>query len=98
MNRLTWVRVPLLGNNALEKIDVELSEPPEGSTLRPAQQSDELVLDCDATKVKPGLRGNLILSITGQRAAPQANQNVPPNRRRVPLGTLPAIPFEIIRR
>lgn len=92
------VRVPLLPSNVLEKIDFELSEPPEGITLRPLQQGTEIVLDCDAAKAKPGLKGNLIVAISGQRAAPQANQNVPPNRRRVPLGTLPAIPFEIVKR
>jgi hypothetical protein len=47
-----------------------------------------------ADKAKPGLRGNLILDAF-REVAPKpdaANQT----RRRQPLGTLPAIPFEVV--
>jgi hypothetical protein len=43
---------------------------------------------------KAGLKGNLIVDAFMERAAtPGAKQ---PAARRVPLGTLPAIPFEIV--
>ena len=50
-----------------------------------------IVLAIDARR-KPGLKGNLIVDAFMERAAPNAPQSA---RRRVPLGTLPAIPFEI---
>ena len=79
------VHVPTL----LTKVQFELSEPPEGIELR--QDGTDIVLHCDAAKAKPGLKGNLIVNISAERAAPQAN------RQRVSLGTLPAVPFEIVR-
>jgi hypothetical protein len=101
---------------AFDKIEFELSEPPEGIALRDVsldraglqaggrfgapfgaqpQFGAQFVLQADATKIKPGLRGNLIVTISGERV-PAGNQPAPPVRRRLPLGTLPAIPFEII--
>lgn len=79
------VHVPTL----LTKVQFELSDPPEGIELR--QDGTEIVLQCDAAKAKPGLKGNLIVNISAERAA-QAN------RQRVSLGTLPAVPFEIVAR
>ena len=53
-----------------------------------------MVLRTDAAKVKAGLRGNLIVAAYMERAAnPDAKSQAP---RRVALGTLPAIPFEIV--
>jgi hypothetical protein len=58
-----------------------------------------MVLSCDAAKVKPGLKGNLVVNIMPkvQPAAQPAAQPAPRpgNLRRNPAGTLPAIPFEI---
>ena len=51
----------------------------------------DMVLKTDA-KAKAGFKGNLIVDAFMERAAPNAPQSA---RRRVPLGTLPAIPFEI---
>jgi hypothetical protein len=79
------VRVPPV----LTKVQFELSDPPEGIALR--QDGTELVLQCDAAKAKPGLKGNLIVNISAERVAQ------PANRQRVSLGTLPAVPFEIVR-
>ena len=88
-------------NNPFEKIQFELSAPPEGISLKEvsrAQDGMEIVLECDAAKVKPGLKGNLIVNIIGERMPPAGNARGPANRQRIPLGTLPAIPFEIIQR
>ena len=96
------VELPPIPPNALiDKVQFELSEPPEGIELRQtsqAQESAEIVLQCDAAKAKTGLKGNLIISISAERTPPAANGRPQPNRQRVPLGTLPAIPFEIVKR
>jgi hypothetical protein len=84
---------PKFGSN----FQLELSEPPEGITLGevvPGQGEAKIELRCDAAKVKPGLTGNLIVNVfrptTPESGKPQAT------RRSAPLGTLPAIPFEIV--
>ena len=81
---------------SLTRVQFELSEPPEGIGLR--QDGTNLVLQCDAAKAKPGLKGNLIVTISGERVPQAANAKQPPNRQRVALGTLPALPFEIVAR
>jgi hypothetical protein len=112
-----------------DKVEFELSEPPDGITLRDssldpagaapgqplgrlggrldgrfgapggaqAPPGGQFVLQADAAKVKPGLRGNLIVIVSGERV-PTGNQQAAAARRRVPLGTLPAIAFEITSR
>jgi hypothetical protein len=90
------VHMPPLPSNLLSKVQYELSEPPEGVELR--QDGADIVLQCDAAKAKPGLKGNLIVNISAERAAPAANAKQQANRQRVSLGTLPAVPFEIVAR
>jgi len=94
------VRVAMPAVRAFEKIELELSEPPEGIELRDlvvTQAGAEFVLQADATKAKAGLRGNLIVTVSGERVPPPGgNQQGPAARRRLPLGTLPAISFEVI--
>jgi len=96
----TRVRVAMPAVRAFEKIELELSEPPEGIELRDVvvtQAGAEFVLQADATKAKAGLRGNLIVTVSGERVPPPGgNQQGPAARRRLPLGTLPAISFEVI--
>jgi hypothetical protein len=88
--------MPPLPGNLLTKVQYELSEPPEGVELR--QDGTDIVLHCDAAKAKPGLKGNLIVGISAERAAQPANAKQQANRQRVSLGTLPAVPFEIVAR
>jgi hypothetical protein len=94
------MRVTLPAVRAFENIQLELSEPPEGVALRDVVVGGagaEFVLEADASKIKPGLRGNLIVTVSGERVPPQRGEKqAPAARRRVPLGVLPAIPFEII--
>ena len=93
------VRVALPPTRAFQNVQLELSEPPEGVSLRDVaigEAGAEFVLEADASKAKPGLRGNLIVTVSGERVPPQrANQPAPAARRRVPIAVLPAIPFEI---
>jgi hypothetical protein len=71
-----------------------LSEPPEGITIKGVTQSREgvaITFAADPAKAKPGLKGNLIVEAFLEGATGKQNNN----RRRQPLGVLPAIPFEI---
>ena len=94
------VQVLLPPNSAIIKLDFELSEPPDGLGMRPqpAGGSGELVLQCDAAKAKPGLKGNLIVNLVGERTVTPAKGGASPTIQRVQLGALPAMPFEIVAR
>ena len=74
-----------------------LDEPPEGISIRqvlPAPNGMSLVLSADS-KVKPGLRGNLIVDAFVDRIVTPRNGT--PTKRRNLLGTLPAVPFEVTK-
>jgi hypothetical protein len=102
------VKIPA-GGTARVRLDVpvrafagafqlELSEPPEGITIKdvaPAGFGSEIVLQTDATKVKPGLAGNLIINAYAGRGDATKKKGQA-NQRRAALGSLPAIPFEIV--
>jgi hypothetical protein len=49
----------------------------------------------DAAKAKPGVLGNLIITMVGERAPAANDKPAAPRRQRLPMGTLPALPFEI---
>jgi hypothetical protein len=88
-------------NNQLGEMQFELNEPPEGVQLKEApaiQGGNELVLQCDAAKAKPGWKGNLIVNVFTERMIQPPNKGATPQKRRIPLGSLPAIPFEIVKR
>jgi hypothetical protein len=88
-------------NNQLGELQFELNEPPEGVELKEApaiQGGNELVLQCNAAKAKPGWKGNLIVNVFTERMIQPPNKGATPQKRRIPLGSLPAIPFEIIKR
>jgi hypothetical protein len=83
------------------QVQLELSDPPDGISVRevsPANGGVELVLQCDAEKIKPGLAGNLIVDAFVERTVPSPKDKTTTTTRRVPLGTLPAIPFQIVSR
>ncbi len=89
------VRITLPALGALEKVQFELIEPPEGISISESLltgQGAEFVLKSDAAKAKPGLAGNLIVNMSGERAA-SAKDNPVARRQRAPMGILPAIPF-----
>jgi hypothetical protein len=92
------VRVILNAPRLADALRLELNQPPEGiaiQTMETVRDGVAIVLRADPAKVKAGLKGNLIVDAFMERAAnPDAKQ--PAARRRVPLGTLPAIPFEIV--
>ncbi len=96
------VQVALPAMRAFQDVQLELSEPPEGLSIRDVEvdgTAAAFVVQADASAAKPGLRGNLIVTVSGERVPPQQGNQAAPAaaaaRRRVPLGVLPAIPFEI---
>jgi hypothetical protein len=96
------VRIPP-GYRTFEKVELELSEPPDGVSLKDLSlgfDGASFVIQTDSSKVKTGLRGNLIVNVSGVRPppanAPNAQRLAAAARQRVTIGTLPAIPFEIV--
>jgi hypothetical protein len=78
-------------------ISLELSEPPDGISIKnvsSGRDGSEIVLASEADKIKPGVRGNLIVSAYLNVKAAKGKSNQP----RIPVTTLPAIPFEIVAR
>jgi hypothetical protein len=91
------LRVGVPGGPMADKIQYLLSDPPEGVTIQKVSHGDDstqIVLKADAAKVKRGTKGNLIIDVVVERPA-NPNNAKPAGRQRVPLGSLPAIPFEI---
>jgi hypothetical protein len=109
----TRLRVELPpGFRQLKNLEAELSEPPDGLTVEGVSATAdgfEFVLRADRRQAKTGLRGNLIVNVSGEREGPargaQAPSRLPgtaegaaattPQRRRVPVTVLPAIAIEI---
>jgi hypothetical protein len=84
-----------------QNLELELSDPPGGVTLgdlRLSSDGAEFVFRADPGKIAAGQRGNLIVAISGERTPAATAEQPSPTRRRVPLGTLPAISFEIVER
>jgi hypothetical protein len=95
------VRVATPGGGGANRFRLELSEPPDGIALEkvsPVSDGTELELKSDAAKTKPGLKGNLIVRILpGQGIAAGQKNKKQGNQMRLAVGTLPAIPFEIVQ-
>jgi len=78
----------------------ELSQPPAGITLQdpqPVGLSPALILPvkCDAEKVKPGLKGNLLLLVSREYAYVGKEDRRLTTTRQF-IGMLPAIGFEVV--
>jgi hypothetical protein len=90
------VQVSMPVGPMIAQVQFELDGAPDGITIVESSPK-EIVLQADAAKIKPGLKGNLIAKAFGERAMNAETTKLPANRRRLPLGALPAIPFEIIQ-
>jgi hypothetical protein len=93
------VRVSLPARPFLDNVHLELSDPPDGMTLKDAvfaQSAVTFALAADPDRVKPGVRGNLIVEAFTERTFGQNEAASPARKRRVSIGFLPAIPVEIV--
>ena len=94
------VRVILNAPRLADSLRLELDQPPEGVAIQGVETVRDgvaITLRADPAKVKAGLKGNLIVDAFTERAPnPDAKKKQPAAGRRVPLGMLPAIPFEIV--
>jgi hypothetical protein len=82
------------------RVQLALNDPPPGITLQQtADAHGSLVvrLHADATQASPGLQGNLIVDASALPPPNSANPR-PAAARPSPLGSLPAIPFEVVGR
>ncbi len=80
-------------------VEFELNDAPDGIAIQSVTNrlgKIEIVLQADAAKIKPGAEGNLIIQAVAANSPESRGDTVFANKRRVPLGALPAIPFEII--
>jgi len=80
------------------EIQIELSDPPEGIVVDRVSRIDKgvaLVLRGDAAKAKPGLKGNLIANAF--RKGTEITKDGKKREFRYLQGTLPAIPFEVVK-
>jgi hypothetical protein len=90
------LRVAMPTGRFARDVEFKLEGGPDGLTLDQSVTNDvaEVVIRCDASKLRPATRGNLILNASAAR--PGAAAPAKAGAGRLPLGTLPAIPFEIV--
>jgi hypothetical protein len=94
------LKFSLLRGPMPDQLQLALSDPPEGISVQnvsSAQEGVTLVLHADAGKVKPGLKGNLIIEASAERPANPGTGTQPANKKRMSLGFLPAIQFAIVK-
>jgi hypothetical protein len=93
------VRIGAPAGTPSGKIQLEINDPPDGVSVKsisPSGMGTEMVLQCDAAKVKPGLKGNLIVTVFIVPEVPPEKAKAQGGARRNSAGSLPAIPFEIV--
>ena len=87
------LRLPTGG--MVKEIAYELLDPPPGISIKEMKE-DGLVLQTDATKVKPGQKGNLIIMASGEPTMGN-KQTAVANKFRMTLGAFPAVTYEITK-
>ena len=79
-----------------DQLQLALNQPPDGVSIQkvsPGAESVAMTLHADTGQVKAGEKGNLIVDAFLLRDVTSGGRTV---RQRQPLGTLPAIPFELV--
>ena len=88
------LELSLPAGGLVSNIVYELLDPPEGISIKEMTR-DALMLQADAAKIKPGQKGNLIITATGEQPQAADRQKPAANNRRAPLGAFPAVSYEI---
>ena len=95
------VRFSMPRGPQLEKLQLSLHDAPAGVSIQNfslAQETTTIVFRTDAEKLKAGMKGNLIVEASVERTVTPKNGKAKAQKRLVSLGSLPAIPFEIVAR
>jgi hypothetical protein len=92
------IKIGAPASRLLDNVRFELSDPPPGIVIQstsPAPAGVEILLHCDAATAKPGLKGNLLITIVRGNAKQPAKgkSKTPKEQTRM---TLPAVPFEVV--
>jgi hypothetical protein len=99
IGRKTWLHIAGPKVQNLATLSLELDDPPPGLSIvkvtPQAKGGIDIQVSCQAKPDQVGVRGNLLINVILQQSAP-ARGGRPANRRRLPVGVLPAIPFEIV--
>jgi len=99
--RTARVRINIPKQAKPETLTLELNDPPEGVSLDDwalGAGSVDLVLKADADGATVGTAGNLIVDVFSLRDGRKPRGGGERPKQRIPLGVLPAIPFEIVKR
>lgn len=98
--KTTHVRYAATPTMPAKEMTLTLSDPPEGISIdkfTAGKDSLDVQLSADPAKIKAGLKGNLIVEVFTERT-PKAQEGKPkPEKQRVALGALPAVPFEVLK-
>lgn len=97
----TSVRFAMPRGPRMEKVQLTLRDAHAGISIQKVTLTSDsavIVFQLDAEKAKIGQRGNLIVDATVEMTVPAKNAKAKNQKRRVSLGSLPAIPFEIVGR
>jgi hypothetical protein len=92
------IRVAAFRGALSKQAKLELSQAPDGLSLTNTSttgEATELEIQCDAARLKPGFKGNLIVGVFPDRPA-TTKAKAQASRQRPPITVLPAIPFEVI--
>jgi len=92
------VRIAAPARQLAGQLRFTLSEPPDGITIGDVSYERGavvIVLHAEAGRAEPGLRDNLIVDAFAERTVVSPVGQQQAEKRRIPLGTLPAISFEI---
>jgi hypothetical protein len=95
----TAVPIQIAGRSPKRNMTFDLDEPPEGLSIAKVDWGEQRVtihLKADAEKAKAGLKGNLIVDVLVEGGGAGGKDGKPAGGRRVSLGVLPAIPFEVV--
>jgi hypothetical protein len=92
------IRIGTPPARSIGEVKLELMEPPPGIAIARCESGADyvdVVISCDGEKIKPGTQGNLLFQAVGERRN-ATKDKTPPRIQRSPLGTTPAIPFDIV--
>jgi hypothetical protein len=82
-----------------DRFGFELSEAPDGLSIKKIEHhvgSVDVFINFDAAKLRPGARGNLIFSAYADpQKEPDAEKTKKQAPRRISLGFIPAVPYEV---